>query len=102
MVNWYDKAAKDGFKYFYAQRINGGEWVIKAVAKIVKPIDESRMFGSCPIGEMSQSEFAIFRAGRGWEIKRPFRVLDCRDRSNAPIPAAIGMWLVNQADAGYF
>lgn len=100
-MEWYTELAQEyGMKYFAAQRKDGEEWVIKSVMARIIPIEETIMFDSCVLCEMGEYEFAVFRASQ-WEAERPLLYLDCRDKTNAPIPNSLGMWLVNQADAGY-
>lgn len=101
--NWWDEAAKEfGAKYIYAIRTSGEEWQVKMISKNLISLDETKAYDDVPMGTIKKSEIAIFRIGRQWEIKRPMRYHDFRDHSNKPIPTQLGIWLINQADAGYF
>ena len=104
MTDMRNKYNGTDVKWIHAQRINGGEWAIRFLSLMdsCPDINNSRMLDETAIGEMNQSEFAIFRNRVDWWAKKPYQLIDLRDKSNQPIPASMGMWLVNQADAGYF
>lgn len=89
-------------KWIFAQRVNGGEWEVRGLTcrENSGTIEDSRMFDETPIGEMKQSEFAIFRNRENWIDFRPRRYLDLRDKSNAPIIGLGG--LINSFESDYF
>ena len=80
-------------KWIHAQRINGGEWKIRFYS--FKPecpsLSDSRMLDETQIGEMKQSEFAIFRYSENWQDRRPRRLLDLRDKTGFPIRGLEGL-----------
>lgn len=57
----------------------------------------------CQNGAEHYKAAAVFTVGQ-WESAsgRYRRFRNLRDRSGEAIPATLGIWLVNQADAGYF
>lgn len=89
-------------KWIYAQRINGGEWKLRFLSfkEECPNLDDSRMLDETQIGEMRQSEFAIFRYCENWQDRRPRRLLDLRDKSNAPIVGLGG--LINAFESDWF
>lgn len=102
-MEWFlDAASKHGTKWFYAISVNDGEWEVKAVSKNLISFDETEAFDCVPLEVIKRSQIAIFRHGASWENRSPRYYRDLRDKIHKPVPAAIGMWLVNQADAGYF
>ena len=80
-------------KWILAQRIDGGEWKIRFYSfKTECPsLSDSRMLDETQIGEMKQSEFAVFRYSENWQDRRPRRLLDLRDKSNFPIRGLEGL-----------
>lgn len=92
-------------KWVIAQKINDGDWRVLRLSFATNcpslNDDTKDWFDSIPMGEFNQSQFAVFRNRPDWRDKKPYRLVDCRDRSNEPIPASLGMWVINQADAGY-
>ena len=89
-------------KWIHAQRVNGGEWKIRFYSfKHECPnLDDSPMLDQTQIGEMKQSEFAIFRYCENWQDRKPRRLLDLRDKSNAPIIGLGG--LLNAFESDWF
>ena len=59
--------------------------------------------GLCNFGEDRYKAAAVFTRSQ-WHGKQDTyrRHKNLRDRSDEPIPAAVGMWIINQADSGYF
>jgi hypothetical protein len=93
-------------KWVIAQRVSGGEWrvLFLSFSETCPSLEDGNKpyFDSVPQGEFNNSEFAVFKNRLDWWTKKPYRLVDYRDRSNQPIPLTVGMWLVNQADSGYF
>jgi hypothetical protein len=89
-------------KWIHAQRINGGEWKLRfySFREECPDLDNSRMMDETQIGEMKQSEFAIFRYCENWQDHRPRRLLDLRDKSGAPIRGLGG--LINALESDWF
>jgi len=78
---------KDTPKWIHAQRVSGGDWKLRfySFKQECPSLDDGRMLDETPIGEMKQSEFAIFRYSENWQDRRPRRLLDLRDKSNASV-----------------
>lgn len=87
-------------KWIHAQRINGGEWKIRFYSFKQECPSLDHMLDETQIGEMRQSEFAIFRYGENWQDRKPRRFLDLRDKSNAPICGLGG--LINAFESDWF
>ena len=89
-------------KWIHAQRVNGKEWKIRFLSfrNECPDLDESPMLDQTQIGEMKQSEFAIFKYTENWQDCRPFRLLDLRDKSDAPI-CGLGN-LINSLNSDWF
>ena len=89
-------------KWIYAQRVNGGEWKIRfySFKQECPSLDDSRMLDETPIGEMKKSEFAIFRYSENWQDRKPRRLLDLRDKSDAPICGLGGF--INAFESDWF
>lgn len=88
-------------KWIIAQRINGGDWKIRfySFKNECPSLDNSRVIDETPIGEMKQSEFAVFRFSDNWKDRRPRRLLDLRDKSNFPIVGLGG--LINSLESDW-
>jgi len=89
-------------KWIHAQRVNGGDWKLRfySFREECPSLDDSPMLDQTPIGEMKQSEFAIFRYCENWQDRRPRRLLDLRDKSRAPI-CGLGN-LINSLESDWF
>jgi len=89
-------------KWVHAQRINGEDWKLRfySFREVCPSLDDGPMLEQTPIGEMKQSEFAIFRYSKNWQDRRPRRLLDLRDKSRAPI-CGLGN-LINSLESDWF
>ena len=102
-----NKYANDNeVKWLVAQRINGAEWEIKYLGfgDIPNLEDEDGyihpIIDNSPAYIRDISEFAVFKNRQDWWTKKPYRLLDLRDKSNWTIKANFSF--INELDAGYF
>lgn len=92
--------------WIYAQRTNDGEWIgrfLTVAGCKRKSIEDSRLFDETPIGEMKQSEFAIFKnhPEASWKDFPPRYYLDMRDKSKRRIGGILS-GLINSFESDWF
>ena len=100
-VNLMTQAREDGLKFVYAYR-QDGEWTPVGFTKELRDDLSVRFFDGLTPDDLSRSEIACFKTREDFANFKPYWLIDYCEKTDAAIPGSLGMWLINQSDAGYF